>query len=169
VKQKRGGTFDILETRTYNNQHLPLTITDAAGQTTTYTYNPAGQVLTTTNAKSETTTYAYDGYGRLVSETGPFPGATTTYGYDTYGRVNTVTDSEGYAVTAAYDAADRVVQLSYPDGTTEQTTFDRLDLHQQRDRLGRITTYTYDVNRRLTATRDPLGRIVAQEWCVCGT
>ncbi len=25
IKQKRGGTFDVLETRTYNSQHLPLT------------------------------------------------------------------------------------------------------------------------------------------------
>ena len=30
VTQKRGGTFDILEARTYNAQHEPLTITDAA-------------------------------------------------------------------------------------------------------------------------------------------
>src|SRR5207247_52182 len=44
TKQKRSGGFDILETRTFNSQHLPLTITDAAGQTTTHTYNAAGQV-----------------------------------------------------------------------------------------------------------------------------
>ncbi len=44
IKQKRGGTFDVLETSTYNSQHLPLTVTDAAGRTTTYTYNGAGQI-----------------------------------------------------------------------------------------------------------------------------
>lgn len=33
---------------TYNGQHLPLTVTDAAGVTTSYTYNAAGQVLTVT-------------------------------------------------------------------------------------------------------------------------
>jgi RHS repeat-associated protein len=169
VKQKRGGTFDILETRTYNSQHEPLTITDAAGQMTTYTYNAAGQVLTITNAKSETTTYAYDANGYVLSVTGALPGATTTYAYDGFGRISTVTDSEGYAVTTTYDAANRPVQVAYPDGTTEQTIYNRLDRQQQRDRLGRITTFTYDASRRLAATRDPLGRTVAQEWCVCGS
>jgi RHS repeat-associated protein len=169
VKQKRGGTWDILETRTYNSQHEPLTITDAAGQTTTYTYNAAGQVLTVTNPRNETTTYAYDANGYLLSVTGAMAGATTTLGYDGYGRLNSVTDSEAYHVTATYDIANRPVQLAYPDGTTEQTTYDRLDVRQQRDRLGRLTTFTYDATRRLTAVRDPLGRRVAQEWCVCGT
>jgi len=80
-----------------------------------------------------------------------------------------VTDSEGYAVTATYDVANRPVQLTYPDGTTEQTVYNRLDVQQQRDRLGRLTTFTYDATRRLTSVRDPLGRRVAQEWCVCGS
>jgi YD repeat-containing protein len=87
VKQKNGGNYDLLETRTYNGQHLPLTVTDAAGQTTTYTYNAAGQVLTVTNAKNETTTYAYNTEGYLTTVTGPVTGATTTYTYDAYGRV----------------------------------------------------------------------------------
>jgi YD repeat-containing protein len=39
--------------RTWNSQHQPLTVTDAAGQTTTFTYNTAGQVLAVTNAKGD--------------------------------------------------------------------------------------------------------------------
>ncbi len=169
TKQKHGSTWDILETRTYNSQHVPLTITDAAGQTTTYTYNAAGQVLTITNAKSETTTYGYDSDGYLISITGPLPGATTTFAYDAYGRIGTVTDSEGYAVTTNYDAAGRATQVVYPDGTSALTLYNRLDPAQKRDRLGRWTTYTYDAVRRLTATRDPAGHVVTQEWCSCGS
>lgn len=33
VEQKNGAGYDLLETRTYNSQHEPLTITDASGQT----------------------------------------------------------------------------------------------------------------------------------------
>jgi YD repeat-containing protein len=87
VKQKNGGSYDLLETRTYNTQHLPLTVTDAAGQTTTYTYNAGGQVLTVTNAKNETTSYTYNASGYLTTVTGPVSGATTAYTYDGYGRV----------------------------------------------------------------------------------
>ena len=68
--------------------HLPATITDAAGQDTTMTYNAAGQPLTVTNAKNETTTYTYEsGTDYLLTVTGPVSGATTTYTYDAYGRV----------------------------------------------------------------------------------
>jgi YD repeat-containing protein len=169
IKQKNGATWDVLETRTYNSDHQPLTITDAAGQTTTYTYNPAGQVLTITNAKNEMTTYAYDADGRLQSVTGPVSGATTTFTYDPLSRVRTVTDPDKYTVTTDYDAMGRVTRTTYPDGTDEANTYDRLDLVRRRDRLGRITHYFYDAMQRLTATRDPLGRTVAHEWCTCGT
>jgi YD repeat-containing protein len=85
-----------------------LSITDAAGQTTTYTYNARHQPLTITNAKNETTTYAYDATsGRLTSITGPVSGAMTAYTYDAYGRVRTTTDSDGYTVTLDYDTFDR--------------------------------------------------------------
>lgn len=73
VKQKNGAGYDLLETRTYNAQHESLTVTDAAGQPTTYTYNAAGQVETVTNAKNETTTYAHTS-GKLTSITEPVVG-----------------------------------------------------------------------------------------------
>jgi YD repeat-containing protein len=46
VRRVNGQTTELLESRTYNTQHRPLTVTDAAGQTTTYTYNSQGQLLT---------------------------------------------------------------------------------------------------------------------------
>jgi YD repeat-containing protein len=99
VRQKNGAGYDLIETRTYNGEHQPLTVTDAAGQTTTYTYNANGQVLTVTNAKSETTTYSYDTSGYLTSLTKPATGATTTFTYDDHGRVRTATDPDSYATT----------------------------------------------------------------------
>jgi YD repeat-containing protein len=39
VRQTRAGQSELLSKMTYNAQHLPLTSTDAAGQTTNYTYN----------------------------------------------------------------------------------------------------------------------------------
>jgi YD repeat-containing protein len=169
VTQRNGAAFDLLETRTYNAQHEPLTVKDAAGQTTTSTYTPAGQVATITNAKNETTTYAYNTATQLTGVTGPVAGATTAFTYDGYGRMRTTTDADSYTVTTDYDAFDRPIQATYPDGTSEQTQYRFLDVARRKDRLNRFTTFTSDAMRRQTSVRDPLGRVVQQDWCTCGS
>jgi YD repeat-containing protein len=176
VKQKNGGSYDLLEQRTHNAQHEPLTITDSSGQTTTNSYNAQGQIVTVVTAPraglsqaQRTTTYAYDTNGYLQSVTGPLAGATTSYTYDGYGRVRTVTDSDSYTLTYDYDALDRQTKVTYPDGTYEQTVFTRLDPEKRRDRLGRWTKAFFDALRRVVATRDPLGRMTTHQWCTCGS
>ncbi len=83
--------------------------------------------------------------------------------------MRTVTESDRYAVTTDYDALDRVTKRTYPDSTTEAYVYTRLDLSEERDRQGRVTRHFYDGARRRTATRDPLGRVIRQEWCGCGS
>jgi YD repeat-containing protein len=170
VRQTTGSLNDLLASYGgYNSQHLPATITDSAGQTTTLTYTAAGQPLTVTNAMGEMTTYAYDANGYLESVTGPVTGATTSYTYDSAGRVRTTTDADGYVVTTDYDAFDRPIKTTYPDTTFEQTVYEKLDPVRRRDRLGRWTYTFYDALRRVVATRDPLGRTIQQQWCSCGS
>ena len=119
LRQTTGSANDLLTKYTYNTQHEPLTIADAARQTTVYAYNTQGQVETVTNAKNEQTTYSYTN-GYLMTVTGPVTGATTGYTYDGFGRVRTVTDSDGYVVTTDYDALDRPTVTTYPDATFQQ-------------------------------------------------
>lgn len=189
VRQKTGpnpADYAVLAKATYDLQHLPLTTTDAAGQVTTYTYNAAGQPRTITNAKSETTTFWYHPTGQaaavnfanlsatatgyLVMVDGPLPGTadSTRMTYDGFGRVRTVTDSEGYAVTTDYDAFDRPTLVTYPDATTRQIVYDRLDAVKTKDRLGRWTHTTYNALRQASAIRDPLGRSTFYQYCKCG-
>src|SRR5262249_44102596 len=78
-------------------------------------------------------------------------------------------ESDGYAVTTDYDTFDRPTRTTYPDGTFEENTYDRLDLSATRDRLGRNTHFFYDPLRRLVLTRDALSRVVMQDWCPCGS
>jgi RHS repeat-associated protein len=175
VRQLNGQNTELLESFTTNAQHLPLTITDASGQTATYTYNARGQLLTTTTpgragiTETRTATYGYDSNGNLSSLTGPDTGATSQYTYDGYGRVRTVTDSDNYVMTYDYDALDRVTKITYPDGTYEQTIYKRLDAELKRDRLGRWTHISYDAVRRPAAIRDSLGQTINQQWCSCGS
>ena len=90
---------------------------------------------------------------QLTSLTGPVTGATTAFTYDGYGRMRTTTDADSYTVTMDYDALDRPTQTTYPDGTTEQTQYQFLDVAGRKDRLGRWTTFTYDAMRRQTSVR----------------
>ncbi len=154
---------------TYNAQHLPLTSTDAAGQTTTFTYNTRGQVTTVTDALGHTTTYHYDANGYRTSRTGPLGATdTTTWTYDSFGRVHTVTDNSGYTLTYGYDAADRITTITYPDTTTTTFTYTLLDMTGITDRAGRQTTFEYNNVRQLIKRTDPLDRVTLFQWCKCG-
>jgi RHS repeat-associated protein len=144
-------------------------VTDAANKATTLTYNAYEELLTSTNALGQTNTLAYDGNGYLQSVTGPVSGATSTFAYDGYGRVSATTDADAYTVTAQYDIADRPTTVTFPDGTTQTFTYDRLDLVQAKDRAGRRSTMTYDALRRQVAAGDGSNRITRQTWCTCGS
>lgn len=155
---------------THTPQHRLASYTDAAGSTTTYTYNSRSQPLTISNAKGETVTFNYDPNGYLLSIDGPLPGNSDsgTFTYDALGRVRTVTNLNGYKVTFDYDALNRPTVITYPDGTTEQFTYDKLDRVTARDRLGRISRFTYDARRQLVQAQDALGRVLRYDWCQCG-
>jgi YD repeat-containing protein len=66
-------------------------------------------------------------------------------------------DSEGWALSYNYDAANRLTQITYPDGTTTQYAYNKLDLAEYTDRQGRVWRYGYDADRRLVSATDPLG------------
>ena len=142
-----GGNDLLAKFGNYVN-HLPQTITDAAGQATTIAYNTRGQVEQTTNAKGEVTKFEYfdvatsgttplANYGKVKKVTQAFGTAlarAVNYTYDSAGRPKTVTDHEGYAVTLDYDAIgdlplktlDRVTKVTFPDLTTEESIYDSL-------------------------------------------
>lgn len=168
VAQTRGSNPDLLASFTFNLQHLPLTATDAAGQTTTMTYNGFGQVRTIANPKNETKTFTYDDNGYLISVEGAVPGSVTRLTYDESGRVRTITDSAQYTLTFDYDPLDRLVQITYPDGTSRSIVYNRLDPEQLIDRLGRPTVRTYNARQQLIAVQDPAQRTTRYEWCSCG-
>jgi RHS repeat-associated protein len=170
IRQTRAGQNELLARATYNPQHRPLTITDTAGQTTIATYNSRGQLLTLKNAKNETRTFTYDTNGYLIAIDDPLPGTNDqmVFTYDTFGRVQTLRDASGYILTFDYDSLDRLTGVHYPDGTSQEWIYDRLDLSTYRDRLGRETQYIYNSMRQLTEVHDSLDRVTRLIWCRCG-
>lgn len=99
---------------------------------------------------------------------GPLPSDTISLTPDAFGRIATLTDSDGYTVGFEYDAMDRLIQVAFPDGTSEKTTYDRLDVASREDRMGRVTRYWHNALGKLVAVRDPAGRWTGCDWCKCG-
>jgi RHS repeat-associated protein len=170
VRMTRAGKNELLSRATYNAQHLPLTTTDAAGQTTTNTYTARGQLLTTSNPNGETTTYIYDTNDYLIAVDGPLPGTNDTMRatYDSFGRIRTKTDQSEYTSTFDYDALDRLTRVTYPDASFDQVTYNRLDPAVIQDRVGRQTVLEHNSMRDLVKRTDPLNRVTRFEWCRCG-
>jgi RHS repeat-associated protein len=164
VQQVTGNGTATLASFTYNSQHLPLTATDAAGQTTTYTYNPAGQVTSVTDALGEVTTYSYNALGYRTGVTNANNQTAVTFTYDSFGRVATYTDSQGFAVNYTYDALDRVTQETFLDGTSRRYVYTNLDQTSVTDRQGRTTIYAYDADRNLIGVTDPLGNVTQYSY-----
>ena len=168
------GINELLRSYTYNDQHLPLTLTKTDGESTVLSFAPNGQLLTTTlpapegHAIGPTVKLDYGTDAYLDTITGPVPGAVTSLTYDGYGRPRTVTDPSNLTLTYDYDALDRTTRQTWPDGTYRARAYERLDVVQTRDRLGRSSRTFYDALRRPVTRRDPAGRTTSYNWCQCG-
>ncbi|MDR2031586.1 MAG: pilus assembly protein [Azoarcus sp.] len=159
VRQKNGNHRDTLAQITWDERHRPVAMIDAAGQTTRYTYNEAGQLARRTGPLGGTERYDYDSQGRLHRIINALGHTAQRYTWDAAGNLVSETDSEGYTLKHAYDGLGRRTKTVYPDGTTSEYTWDKLDLVKVKDRNGRITEYQYDGARRLVAEKDALRTI----------
>lgn len=182
VRQRVNSTeTELLATFSYysgQKKHLVHKATDIAGRTTTYEYNDYGQTTSVTDPLGRETVFEYDtttgflekvivpdvtGAGLSLAE------RTLTFEPDDMLRVESTTDGHGYTISYVYDEFDRVTRVSYPDGSYEETVYDRLDPVMQRDRQGKWSVTQYDSMRRPVAHKDPLGRITQFDWCSCGS
>ena len=88
--------------------------------------------------------------------------------YDSVGRIRTHTDAGGFARIMDYDNFDRVTFITYPDGSTEQFVYDKLDLAHTKDRAGRWSHTAYNSERQPVTRTAPDGRTTLLDWCLCG-
>jgi RHS repeat-associated protein len=154
LRQKNGAGWDTLARVTWNDSHRPLKIQDAAGRTAQYTWNAAGQLTSRTDALGRETKYEYDAAGRLQKIYNAAGRIERAYTYDHYGNLASETDANGYSLKHEHDAFNRRTKTTYPDGTTNEYTWDRLDLVMVKDRNGKRTRYQYDAARQLVAAQD---------------
>lgn len=172
ARQTRGTNNDLLGKWVFNNsQHVPNLYIDGSGQRTQYAYNAFGELTLTTDANSNIWTRVYDSNGYFTQIDGPLTGNkdVSTFGYDSFGRLSSTTDSEGYTLTTSFDALNRPTATTYPDGTTEQTVWNKLDAILKKDRIGRWTQDSFNSMDQMSFEIDPLGRKTQYAWCNCGS
>ncbi|MBK9774260.1 MAG: hypothetical protein IPP57_26145 [Candidatus Obscuribacter sp.] len=141
-----------------------VTLTSTSVNVTSYTRATSG-------GATATLTLGANIWGYLTKIDGPLAGDkdVTTISYDSYGRTRTTTNSQGYVLTFDYDDMDRPTRTTYPDGTYEETIYDRLDAVMSRDRNGRWTQKSYTNLDQMAFEIDPLGRKTQYTWCSCGS
>jgi RHS repeat-associated protein len=94
-----------------------VSITDAAGKTTSYAYDPFGKPIKTTDAAGNIVTETYDVRGRKIASNDPDLGA-WTYAYDTANELVSQTDAKTQTTTFTYDILGRLTQRVEPDMTS---------------------------------------------------
>jgi RHS repeat-associated protein len=170
-----------------------ITVTDPLHRATHYTYDASHLLETMTDPRGGKTTNAYDGTGRVVRQADP-AGLVTTWSYggdatsdnggittltDGHGNVEKLTYSDlellsvtkGFGTPAAattqygYDARvygrDRIV---LPTGTIDNYYDADGNLTATDDRLGLLTSYTYDGLDDRTSTSLPGGESISAAY-----
>lgn len=178
VHQFTSSGDQLLSKVTYNSVHQPLTLQDTTGQRTQFQYNTRGQMTQITDAKGAITSMTYDSLtGFLQSILKPdVVGAGLTVNQrtlnltpDNYFRVQTVSDGDNYSMTFDYDNLDRMLKTTYPDLTTEQVIYQKLDPVLVKDRMNRWSGAEYDALGRAIVVRDAQQRTTRFDYCSCGS
>ena len=142
----------VTEFTTYDAAGNPVETLDAQGGLTRRTYDAANRLIREVSAAGRTQTFDYDQAGRLrrmgvglsVPEQKPTVGENVEWEEPTAWAYTTLT----------YDAASRIIARTYPDGTTEHTTYDALGRIVRVQHGARTATYAYDRCSRLIRMSD---------------
>ncbi len=119
----------------------------------------AGLVASYTNQLGKTTNYTYTTDGRLSQVLLPpdvtgGPRSTTTYAYDTAGHLQSITEPSGSVINYSFDVRGRMTQELFQDATRNRWVYGTSGtglglLVRTIDRVGSVTTMTYDLSDRL--------------------
>lgn len=168
VRRKTAEGWDCLARIEWDDRHLPLVVTGAAGDVTTLAWDGRGLLATVRDPLGALTRFEHDDMGRLVRVVDPQGLPRATFEYDAFDRIAVYTDEGGRALRLSYDTLDRITQVDHADGISTKLSWDRLDLASATDRLGRTTRYEHDAARNLVAVEGPDGRRVALRYDEAG-
>jgi RHS repeat-associated protein len=153
-------------TYTRDSQGRISAVTGPDGKGITYTYDASGNLGVVTDRLNLPSTYGYDDTHALTSYTDPSGNTLARYSYDDQGRLIGVTDANGNTtqITVAQSGTDNTPgnteTIKDKLGNVTTFTYDAFgDITKKVDALGNIWNYTFDENGNQTSETDPLGRV----------
>ena len=167
-----GSTIRQVRSNVFNAGHRITTNFNALNEATAYTYNAKQQPTSVTTAGGLTTTNLYESSGtwsnfmtqRIQIEIKN----TNTISYSN-GLVFTLTNAAGLATTRTHDLLGRPLSVLYPDGTSENYSYTKLDLTKVLDRLGYTNSFIYNGFRQRTQSVDANSGTTTYSYCNCGS
>ncbi len=159
----------------YDSRGLRTKETSPIGAITTYGYDAAGRVVSRVDPRGNvaggvpadfTWSYTYDAGSRLKTVTDPL-GRVTTTDYDVLGRVVSTVRPDG-STSQTYDPNGNITS-AVSDAGSVSSTFDALNrLATSTDLRGKTSSYGYDLAGNRTSFADPLGRITTSTFDLDG-
>ena len=178
----KSGAALIRTSNTYDPDGHVLSVTrtnGASNAVTSMSYTATGKLQSATDPNGNVTTNSYDADDRLISVTDPLL-RQTVYGYDAMSRrisvsnpaiqaspllqqsytpdglIASLTDANNNTTSFTPDGFDRLSTTSYPDGSTENLTYDSdSNVLTRQTRAGPTIAFTYDTLNRLSAKAPP--------------
>jgi RHS repeat-associated protein len=123
------------------------------GHTNAFKYDVRNRLREIDYFDGTITTYTYTGTGKRKTAT--TAAGTVQYSYDNLDRLIKITQPNGQSVNYTYDAADNVTAVTTAAGSTQYTWDDANRLKTVIDPAGATTTFTYDAAGRLTTRTLP--------------
>ncbi|MFE7166304.1 polymorphic toxin type 28 domain-containing protein [Streptomyces sp. NPDC057616] len=145
-----GGT----ETWNYDGEGNCLTHTSPLGAVTRLEYGHFDLPVCRIDPDGARYEYAHDTELRLAAVTNP-AGLTWHYEFDAGGRLISETDFDGRTLAYSHDAAGRLVSRTNALGQTTRFEHDALGRVLRKDSAGRLTTYSYEPDGRLSSAVGP--------------
>ncbi|MCL5768198.1 Ig-like domain-containing protein [Acinetobacter sp. ANC5681] len=137
----------------------------STGTAIQFVRDSSGRITTTTLPDNTTWKYEYDSAGDLVKAIAP-NGVENLYVYNGQHRLLKITDKDSNLLAGyEYDADGRLIAMLDSKGQRIELTHQlEQSTEQVKDRLGRVTTYTYDDYGNITKEVDALGHITTRTF-----
>lgn len=136
--------------------------TDALSGETDYSYNTLDNNTDVSDARNNATSYTYNAFGEALTESSPDRGY-STYIYDLGGNLVIRTASSNIVAEYTYDNLNRVTSITYPQDTSEDTTYTYDSCTNGAGRVCSVTdasgttAYAYDLLGRVTTVTETRG------------
>ena len=156
-----------ITTVTYDRYKNPITTQTGAHLAAQTTFDRIGRMLDLTDQEGSTTEFAYDNRGLLLERTDPL-GNIASYAHDDAGRMVTRVDRYGDRIIYHYTLSDMIEEITYPDGSGVDYTYDLHDnLLSMQDKIG-TSRYTYDDLYQLASFTNPFHQTISHEYDEAG-